>query len=271
MSLFHRAFDLAHFVFPNGGTCLEFGVYTGGTYSYQAQQILTKYRDSSIVGFDSWKGLPEESDGVWAPERHDPCELAAPKTAVLEKLACLGVEPTDGRFRLVDGYFSDTLTDELRREIHDVIFINVDVDIHRSTIELLDFVRPLLRPGVVIYWDDWKDPKDESAEAWGEHLAWSQWYPKQDRFQVETIEVNPVNQRSMLATRDGDRGLSAPLPSISDIRYHAYGLGEMEGSREHDSSPESDPDYESFLRMKNRLRGVPLLKPLVRAVRAAKR
>jgi hypothetical protein len=267
MSLFHRAFDLAHFVFPNGGTCLEFGVYTGSTYAYQAQQILAKYRNSSIIGFDSWKGLPRESDGVWAPERHVLGKFSAPKTEVLERLAHLGVEPTDRRFGLVDGFFSDTLTDELRREIHDVIFINVDVDIHRSTLALLDFVRPLLQPGVVTYWDDWKDPRDENVESYGEHLAWSQWYPKQDNLQVETIEVNPVNQRSMLVTRVGDRVLSPPLPSMSAIRYHAYGLQEIEGS----PAPECDPDYELFLRMKNRLRGVPLLKPLVRAIRTIMR
>lgn len=262
MSLFHRAFHLAHFIFPNGGTCLEFGVYKGGTYSYQAQQILSKYRDSSLIGFDSWQGLPQESDGIWAHERYAPARFQAPKTEVVRKLARLGVGPSDERFRLIDGFFSESLTDELQREIRDLIFINVDVDIHRSTLELLDFVGPLLRPGVVIYWDDWKEPKDERAEPWGEHLAWAQWYSKQDHLQVETIEVNAVNQRSMLVTRVNGRELSPPLPPLPDIRYHAYWLGEAA-----ERSAETDPDYQRFLRVANRLSGILPLKPLFRAIR----
>ena len=258
MSLFHRAFHLAHFIFPHGGTCLEFGVFKGGTYCYQAQEILTKYRSSSLIGFDSWQGLPVETDGVWAPERHAPAEYAAPKTVLLQKLAALGIESSDRRFRLIDGYFSDSLTRELQREIHDVSFINVDVDIHRSTIELLDFVRPLLRPGVVIYWDDWQNPKDEHPGAWGEHLAWSQWYPEQD-LEVVTIEVNALNQRSMVVTRVGDQKLAPPLPSMADIRCHTHEL---------ETTSELDPDYRRFLRMKTRMSGIPLLKPLVRAIRA---
>ncbi|TWT62139.1 class I SAM-dependent methyltransferase [Rubinisphaera italica] len=266
MSLFHRAFHLAHYVFPQGGTCLEFGVFKGGTYCYQAQQILEKYSGSTLIGFDSWQGLPVESSEVWAPQRHGPGEFAAPKTELLGKLSGLGIEPGDGQFRLIDGFFSDSLTDELRQTIHDVVFINVDVDIHRSTIELLNFVRPLLRPGVVIYWDDWKDPKDEAAEPWGEHLAWSEWYPNQEGLEVETIEVNPINQRSMLVTRVGDLKLSSPIPSLLEIRHHASQLAEAA-----QGAADLDSDYQHFLKLKGILRRIPLAKPMVRMLRAVMR
>ncbi len=243
---------------------MEFGVYKGSTYCWQAQQILRKYHNSSLIGFDSWQGLPVETGGVWIPERHAPREFKAGKIEVLEKLKEIGVKANDGRFRLVDGFFKDSLTDKLRHEIHDVIFINVDVDIHRSTIELLDFVRPLLRPGVVIYWDDWKDPKDENDEAWGEHLAWSQWYPKQDGLRVETIEVNPVNQRSMLVTRVGTERLSSP--SISHIRYRALDL-----STEIEPFGESDRDYHGLFRMKKWLRTIPFVKSVAQIISVLKR
>ena len=36
-----------------------------------------------------------------------------------------------------------------------LIFVNVDVDLYISTIQLLDFIKPLMRPGMIIYWDDW--------------------------------------------------------------------------------------------------------------------
>jgi hypothetical protein len=258
--LMARAFHLAHYVFPKGGTCLEFGVFTGGTYCYQAGQIQTKYPQSSLIGFDSWRGLPAETPGVWAPSRHAPGEYSAAKREVLARLESIDARDDD-RFRLVDGFFSESLTRDLQSQIKDVIFINIDVDIHRSTLELLDFVGPLLRPGVVIYWDDWKAPTDASPNEWGEHLAWSEWSAKQDRLQVETIEVNPVNQRTMVVTQAGDRRLSPPVPSIADIRLHAFSLSSIE------EAPEANADYQRFLHLKSRLRNIPFHGQLARAVR----
>jgi hypothetical protein len=247
MNLFQRAFHLSHFIFPKGGTCVEFGVFKGATFAYQAEQVLTQYKNTKIVGFDSWKGLPEETPGVWAPERHNPGEYFAQKNEVLLKLSQIGANTKDPRFKLVDGFFEDTLTDALRKTIDRLIFVNVDVDIHRSTIELLDFLGPLLRPGVIIYWDDWKDPRDEGPNAWGEHLAWDEWHAKHDHIEVETIEVNPVNQRIMIVSRVRDTALSTDQPSMYDIRCRAMQLAESNG----DSSKKSNCNF--FARIKTKL------------------
>ena len=259
MNLFQRAFHLGHYIFPEGGTCLEFGVFTGETYCYQAEQMLQQYEASRLIGFDSWQGLPDETEGVWAPDRHQPGEFSAPKAEVLDKLDKLGAEAGGDRFQLIDGFFSESLTNDLRRGIGDLIFVNIDVDIYKSTIELLDFVGPILRPGVILYWDDWKDPKDQHAEDWGEHLAWEHWLQKQDWLRVETLEVNPVNQRTMIVTEVTGSRLSSPLPSMCDIRYHLAGL---------DPAPrEVDPDYEVFQKLKGRMRRIPGIRLLARAIR----
>jgi methyltransferase family protein len=228
MKLFHRAFELAHFANPGGGSCLEFGVFKGNSYCHQAREIRRRFPNSSLVGFDSWQGLPEETEGVWAPSRHDPGELCAPKNLVLGKLSRLGITPDEKRFRLVDGFFSDSLTPELRETIDPPIFLNIDVDIHRSTIELLEWVRPILRPGCILYWDDWKDPNDEAEGDWGEHLAWEQWYNGEDGVTVETIEVNPVGQRTMIVTEVDGRRLAPPQPSMRDIRFEALALADKQ-------------------------------------------
>jgi len=264
VNLIQRAFHLAHFIFPKGGTCLEFGVFEGGTYSYQASEIMRQYPYSSLVGFDSWHGLPEEAAGVWFPKRHEKGGYSAQKTKVIQKLQAIGVSVNDQRFRFVDGFYSESLTDHLRDEISNVIFINIDVDIYRSTIEVLEFIRPLLRPGVIIYWDDWKDPKDEGAQAWGEHLAWENWFTKQQDFTVETLEVNPVNQRTMIVVAVDGQRMMAPLPTICDIRYHAQELADFVTH----SPLEIDPDYQSFLRWKTRCRKFPLSRAMARIIRA---
>lgn len=195
---FHRA----HTNFPDGGTCLEFGVYIGYTYMLQVEEILNNYQTSKLIGFDSWQGLPPETENVWFPQRHAAGEFYAIKNIVFQKLQARGVE-RDKRFRLVDGFFENSLTKELQESIKDLIFVNVDVDIHKSCVELLEFVKPMLRPGVVFYFDDWKDPQDKFDGKWGEHLAWEEFITKYTDLKWETIEVNEYNQRCIQITEVG--------------------------------------------------------------------
>jgi hypothetical protein len=224
MNLFERSFHLSQFVFPKGGTCLEFGVFRGGTFAYQAEQIINLYPKTSLIGFDSWEGLPPETEGIWTAPRHAPGEYAAPKTETLSKLAALGISNDDQRFRLVDGFYSESLTPAVASSCGPLAFVNIDVDIHSSTLELLDFIAPMLRPGVIVYWDDWKDPRDRAESSWGEHHAWAEWSARQNGLSVETIEVNPVEQRTMLVTAANGKTMDSRLPSVQDIRYRALEL-----------------------------------------------
>ena len=185
---------LAHKNFPNGGTCLEFGVYIGNSYLNTADTIATFYPTSTLIGFDSWQGLPDETEGVWAPDRHRKGEFQATKFIVKEKLRQAGFWK-DPRFTFVDGFFSESLTPELQSSIQDLIYVNIDVDIHSSTVEVLDFIYPLLRPGVVIYFDDWKDPQDKFEGKWGEHLAWEEFTLKHPELKYRTVAINEYNQR----------------------------------------------------------------------------
>lgn len=251
-TIFQRAFHLAQRIWPSGGVCLEFGVYTGGTYLWQVEQILSRYPDSRLIGFDSWQGLPAETDGVWHPERHQAGNFSAAKAAVTEPLRELTGCDEDPRFRFVDGFYSESLTHEVRNTIADLIFVNIDVDIYRSTIELLDFVGPCLRPGVVLYWDDWKDPRDNHSESWGEHLAWDAWRRVNPGVRVETIEVNPINQRIMVVTSANGVTAEDVGFSVRDARSVAFKLTSSAGQ-----PAVEDADYQRFLRLKNCIRKLP--------------
>jgi len=194
-----EAFRTAQRLFANTGpkTCLEFGVGWGGSYVEAAELILKDYPDTTYIGFDAFQGLPKETDGVWFPDRHAEGCFAMPKTITLEKLANLGIKEDDPRFLIVDGWFKDTLTPAMAKSINNLIYVNIDVDIHSSSIELLNFIKPLLRKDVVLYWDDWKDPIDKFDGKWGEHLAWEEWSAKNPKIVAETIGVNEFNQRAM--------------------------------------------------------------------------
>ena len=188
-----RAFYKAHENFPKGGTCLEFGVYVGRSYMHQVNAIKIKYPNTKLIGFDSWEGLPDETATVWFPERHSKGKFSTTKDVVLNQL---GADIDDPRFNLVDGFFKDSLTKEIQDSIKDLIYVNVDVDIHSSTVEVLEFIRPLLRKGVIIYFDDWKDPQDKFEGKWGEHLAWEEFTNKYP-VKYKTMEINKYNQRYM--------------------------------------------------------------------------
>lgn len=193
---FHHAhINLGH------GTCLEFGVCWGHSWMWQVLQIMNRYQHDTLIGFDSWRGLPKETPGVWAPDRHHEGAFSSPKQVVLDRMSEVGAT-IGSQFKLVDGFFSDSLTDELRSKISDLIFVNIDVDIHSSTMEVLRWIRPILRVGTVLYFDDWLDPIDvgKGAPVWGEHLAFAEWMAENPEVKVKLIALNDVNQRAFEIT-----------------------------------------------------------------------
>lgn len=193
--LFQRAFlEAQKLSEEKNKVCLEFGVGWGGTFKWYAEQIKLNFPDTVLIGFDSWQGLPPEEKGVWFPERHNVGAFSFSKNVVLAKLKELGLE-NDDRFKFVDGFYSESLTPEIRSTINNVIFINIDVDLYTSTISVLDFVKPLLQKNTILYFDDWKDPKDKHDGEWGEHLAWKVWSEKNPEIIYETMEINKYNQR----------------------------------------------------------------------------
>ena len=194
---FQRAFWIAHRVFPGGGTCLEFGVFRGDTLVWQAEQMMGSYLSTRLIGFDSWQGLPEEVQGIWRPDRHKPGEYKSSRAFVQERIP----ESVRDRVSLIDGWFKDTLTRDIQSGINDLIFVNVDVDLYGSCLEVLNFIGPILHPGVIIYFDDWKDPNDQHDEPWGEHRAWAEWYPRNRDLSIELLESDAVNRRTMLVTK----------------------------------------------------------------------
>ncbi len=199
-TLFQRAFFLAHKNFPSDGTCLEFGVGSGKTYLWQARQLLARHKASVLVGFDSWEGLPQETSGVWYPKRHSKGRFSYPKSGVETALRNLdGYEAGKDRLRFVDGFFSSSLTQEVQDTIGNVIFVNIDVDVYVSTMQLLDFIKPLIQKGTILYWDDWLDSRDISHARgqWGEHRAWDEWASCNPAVRTRTVTVNWAHQRVM--------------------------------------------------------------------------
>ena len=189
-----KAFDIAMANF-SGGTVLEFGVYGGENLGWYSSMLNEVSPESVLMGFDAWKGLPAETPGVFCPDCHSEGSIAgASKEHVLQMLADDGLLRPNTK--LVEGWFKDTLTPELAATIHNLAFVSIDVYLHSSTIEVLNFIWPLLQTGTVIWWDDWNAPQIGKTDGeYGESRAWYEWIEVHTDIYPREIQWNEMNQR----------------------------------------------------------------------------
>jgi hypothetical protein len=137
------------------GDYLEFGVCHGtSTLCMDRALRAVGATDIRLFGFDSFEGLPPEAatddGGVWAPG-HFNSDLDFTQ----HRLTTAGVDMD--RVVLTKGWFSETLTPELREQhrIERAGVIMVDCDIYTSSIQALRFCAPLIQDVCVVYFDDW--------------------------------------------------------------------------------------------------------------------
>lgn len=119
---------------------LEFGVYEGYTLRRWAK-LLTDPA-SSLHGFDSFEGLPENWDEL------------RPKGTFDVK----GMIPQydDSRIKLHQGWFEDTLP-RFALPAHERLVIHVDADLYSSAKFVLDTLRAAIVPGSIIIFDEFCD------------------------------------------------------------------------------------------------------------------
>lgn len=117
---------------PPEGLILEFGVAGGASIRYVAQRV-----DAQVFGFDSFEGLPEESD-AWTKGQFAQRQLpAVPSNA-----------------ELIVGWFDQTLDDFLREHAGAVSLLHIDCDLYVSSRYVLDRLLDRLVPGTVIVFDE---------------------------------------------------------------------------------------------------------------------
>lgn len=125
---------------------LEFGVYRGESLRSWVAGIF--HPDSRFVGFDTFTGLPER----WRPTEqagHFNANGAIP-------------DIKDPRCSFEVGLFQDTLPVFVARtDLSGRLVVNLDADMFTSTLFVLTTLAPYLKPGDLIFFDEFSCPLDE--------------------------------------------------------------------------------------------------------------
>lgn len=135
-----------------------------------------------IHGFDSFQGIPgSENQPFWFEGMCHECYLNdhpflkfrdLVSSEVVEKIF---TSADIGPVNLHEGWFKDTMTDNLSHRIDKVALVNIDCDIYQSTAQALQFLGPHLQSGCLILFDDWfyfkGNPNQGESRAFNEFLA----------------------------------------------------------------------------------------------------
>lgn len=161
-------------------TFFEFGIHSGRTFSsaINASNYLGM-SNMKFYAFDSFKGLPTTNEedghfeaGTFSTSRTEFLEIVRKNTGV--NLPYTNV---------IEGFYCDSLTSELQNKMPKVGVVHIDVDLYSSTVDVLNFLKPLLLPGSILIFDDWYCFPGGKIQ--GERKALSEFLEKNNDFVVE--------------------------------------------------------------------------------------
>jgi len=138
--------------FLNNKLYLEFGTHHGASML----EYYSLYKEFDIksffYGFDSFQGLPPEPTDTLSHKVWEPGDFSTNSNINPELLNKPGL-------KIVDGWFCDTLTDDIAKEFGDskIGLLHIDCDIYTSTMQVLEFIvkNKLLVDGSIVVYDDW--------------------------------------------------------------------------------------------------------------------
>ena len=150
-----------------GGDYLEFGSHGGRTFSL-AHQSITRYKYARhLWSFDSFEGLPKSRPG----DEHPHWVQRSMATGLDEFHAiCRASGVPRGQYSVIAGYYEQSLAgmDPAAQPV-DVALAYIDCDLLSSTRDVLRFLSPRLKHGMILAFDDYFRWSSESVS--GERQA----------------------------------------------------------------------------------------------------
>ena len=153
------------------GTGIEFGVHSGRTLS-----IIRQQHKGRVLGFDSFKGLPES----WR-KGFEKGHFATSKIPLVDNTI------------IIVGLFEDTVPGALQSLEAPITLIHFDADLFSSTAYALEQVTGHLAKRCIFIFDEYFN-----YPGWEDHdyLAFHQWQDNHPEFMVTMISQVPSNEQA---------------------------------------------------------------------------
>lgn len=159
------------------GEIVEFGVFRGDWLNHLYALMQGAGLQRQIWGFDSFQGLSAPS-----AECDDPFWKEGMFAAGLEEVRQRIRAEERPAFRLIPGYFAESLVGEAAGRLGPVCLARIDCDIYQPTRECLEYLRHRLAHGSVLVFDDWSHRLDK-----GETRAFVEWAPTVPHLEFEFL------------------------------------------------------------------------------------
>ena len=169
------------------GHYLEFGVGEGRS-AVAAIRAHTRENAAGLAEFflfDSFEGLPELVGSDVGSQNFHQGQYAFSMEQVRAKLEKRGVWD-EARVHLVPGYFEQSLAvfDAARLGGLTASVVHIDVDLHESCRQVLEWVTPHLHQGTILMFDDWN--MFDASWAHGERAATRDWLAANPHVNLES-------------------------------------------------------------------------------------
>lgn len=151
----HLFFSHAFFALSfNGidGDYVEFGCYSGTTFSLAYSEARRWGHSATLWAFDSFKGLPDDDI-----DRHPGWTKGSMATSVSEFHSICAAHNIPRRaYKVVKGVFEETLPRMSPGEgPTNIALAYIDCDLYSSSTIVLDFLQPRIKHGMIVAFDDY--------------------------------------------------------------------------------------------------------------------
>lgn len=136
------------------GDYVEFGSWGCNTLRLAYHASLGRKPERHLWAFDSFSVMPHTSD----PRDDHPAVKGGKGANGVEEFhaTCASFGVPREAYTAVEGYFEDTLPPlGSGGEVRDLALVYVDCNLYSSTVTVLDFLEPRLKPGMIIGFDDY--------------------------------------------------------------------------------------------------------------------
>lgn len=136
------------------GDYVEFGCHSGQTFAMAWREIARHRRASHLWAFDSFEGMPRQKCKA---DDHPEWIQGAMATSLGQfRRICSRNHIPAGRFTAIKGYYNEILPKMgSQSEPTTIALVYIDCDMYSSTADVLHFLTPRLRHGLIIAFDDY--------------------------------------------------------------------------------------------------------------------